>query len=65
MKIAIELNDKQYGVLGNLAQEYQLKPEQLANALISDILSQSKSDFKNALDYILEKNHELYKRLSK
>ena len=46
------------------AKELGLHPSKLIEAMVIDQLSSPKDDFLKAAKYVLEKNRELYKRLS-
>lgn len=62
--ISIELNDVQTEALRREATSLGLKPEDLARAVVSDLLNRSSADFEAAVARVLEKNAELYRRLS-
>lgn len=64
MHLQIDLNDDQGRRLTELAQEYGVAPERLAKSAIETMLAGGADDFRKAADEVLQKNHELYKRLS-
>jgi len=64
MSTSIELNDEQTKRLQALAEELGIAPQDLAHAAINDLLAQSASDFETAAKKVLNKNQELYRRLS-
>jgi antitoxin FitA len=64
MKIAFELPENESIHLTDTAHRLGIEPEELAKAALSDFLNQEKNDFLEAAQYVLDKNHELYRRLS-
>ena len=64
MSISLHLNDEQSRRLLELALELQVDPADLAKAAIQDLLSRPADDFDRPAQRVLEKNHELYRRLS-
>jgi len=60
----ISLSEKQAQQLREVADQYHVAPEELVRASIDDLLSRPQSDFQKALEYVLKKNQELYKRLA-
>jgi predicted transcriptional regulator len=65
MKIAIELNPTQAERLQNIAASLGVNTEELAQAAVADLVSTDAEDFQSAASRILNKNRELYQRLSK
>lgn len=64
MSVTIELNDEQSKQLEQRASELGVDVRDLARAAVNDLLSRPADDFERAAKYVLEKNRELYKRLS-
>lgn len=64
MSISIDLDDKQSARLKELAGELGIDPRELAVAAVNDLLAKPAHDFEEAAKLILEKNRELYRRLS-
>ena len=64
MKIAIELNRAQSEQLEAIAESLGVPAEQLAQAAVTDLIDASAADFDDAASRVLEKNRELYRRLS-
>lgn len=64
MKIAVELSDAEVELLTTTANRLGVCPEELARAALADLLGRSAEDFRNAAQYVLDKNQELYRRLS-
>jgi predicted transcriptional regulator len=64
MKLTIDLSPTQAERLRQEAERLGLAPEELARAAISDLLATPDEDFKRAVDLVLKKNEELYRRLA-
>lgn len=64
MQIAVELSAAQVEQLKERAKRLGLPPEELARAAVSDLLSVPDGDFSAAMDFVLSKNKELYRRLA-
>ncbi len=64
MSISLELNDEQSRRLEERARELGVDPRDLARAAVNDLLSRADDDFDRAAKLVLEKNRELYRRLS-
>jgi hypothetical protein len=64
MKLSIDLNDVQIGLLRQTAAKLGVPVEDLARAAVSDLLVAEDDEFAEAARRVLEKNKELYKRLS-
>ena len=64
MSISFQLDDEQARRLTEVARELNVDPAELAKAAINDLVSRPSSDFDRAARYVLDKNHELYRRLS-
>jgi hypothetical protein len=64
MKIAIELNSAQSEQLKAIAASLGVAAEQLAQAAVTDLIDAGAADFDAAASRVLEKNRELYRRLS-
>jgi predicted transcriptional regulator len=60
----ISLSEKQSQQLREIAKQYHIAPEELVRASIEDLLTRPQNDFQIALEYVLKKNAELYKRLA-
>ena len=65
MKIAIELNQTQAEQLERIAESLGVEAKELAQAAVADLVSADADDFQAAASRILDKNRELYQRLSK
>ena len=64
MKISIELSQEQARIFQSTAERLGLNPEELARAVLADMLGILQDDFQEAAEYVLNKNQELYRRLS-
>jgi predicted transcriptional regulator len=64
MSISLQLDDEQSQRLEERARELRVDPRELAKAAVNDLLSRPADDFDRAARYVLEKNRELYRRLS-
>ena len=64
MTISVELDDEQSRRLLEIARELHVEPTELAKAAINDLTSRTADDFERASKHVLEKNRELYRRLS-
>jgi hypothetical protein len=60
----ISLSEKQSQQLREIADKYHIAPEELVRASVEDLLTRPQNDFQKALEYVLKKNTELYKRLA-
>ena len=63
MKLSIDLSPAQADRLIEEAKRVGLTAEQLAHAAVVDLLDQPESEFQAAVDLVLKKNEELYRRL--
>jgi hypothetical protein len=64
MKISIELSQEQARIFQSTAERLGLSPEELARAGLADMLGIFQYDFHKAAEFVLNKNQELYRRLS-
>lgn len=64
MKIAIELNAAQSEQLRAIAASLGVPAEELAHAAVTDLIGAGAADFEATASRVIEKNRELYKRLS-
>jgi hypothetical protein len=64
MKLDIELSPAQTERLRQEAERLHVTPEDLARAALSDLLSEPDDTFKTAAERVLQKNADLYRRLS-
>ncbi len=64
MKLSIDLTPAQAERLRLEAEPLGLTPEDLARAVIVDLLASPGDDFNAAAERVLKKNEELYRRLA-
>jgi len=64
MSIALQLDEHQSQRLEERARELNVDPRELAKAAVNDLLSRPADDFERAAQFVLNKNRELYRRLS-
>ena len=64
MAIPLELSAAQEERLRSEAQRLGVSAEDLARLAVEDLLETPGEDFQRAADTVIEKNRELYKRLS-
>ncbi len=62
--ITITLPDEQVEKLKEMARQVGIAPEELLRANVGEWLTHARPDFAQAVDYVLEKNAELYRRLA-
>lgn len=64
MSISLNLSDEQSARLKELARELGVDPRELARAAVDDLLVCPADEFDRVANLVLEKNRELYRRLS-
>ena len=64
MTILLELDEVQSQRLQELALTLKVDTNELARAAINDLVSRPAEDFDRAVQYVLEKNRELHRRLA-
>ncbi len=62
--ITVPLADEELAELKKRASNYGVAPEALAHSAIQEMLKRSDQEFQRAMDYVLQKNKELYQRLA-
>lgn len=62
--ITIQLPDDIFQNLQQMAEQYEVSPQELVQASIKQLLAAPEQSFDQALDYVLHKNQELYQRLA-
>jgi branched-subunit amino acid aminotransferase/4-amino-4-deoxychorismate lyase len=62
--LIITLPDEHLQRLKEVANRLNITPEELARVGVEELLARPGENFQNALDYVLKKNEELYKRLA-
>jgi hypothetical protein len=64
MKLTVDLSPAQVERLRHEAERLGVAPEDLARALIAELLAAPADDFQAAAERVLRKNEELYRRLA-
>jgi antitoxin FitA len=62
--ITINLPDDRLVKLRGIAERYGVTVEDLARVGVEELLSRPEEAFQQAVDYVLRKNAELYRRLA-
>jgi predicted transcriptional regulator len=62
--ITITLTDERLQKLREIATRFQVAPEELVRVSVEELLTRPEEDFRRALDYVLNKNAELYRQLA-
>ena len=62
--ITITLPPDRLQKLEETAARFRITPEELVRASIEELLAQPEDTFQQAVDYVLKKNAELYRRLA-
>ena len=64
MQITVDLSDEQSQRLLERSRELSIQSEELVGVAVNDLLGEPDDRFRRIVDRVLEKNRELYKRLS-
>ena len=62
--VMINLPEDRYLQLKEMAVQFKMTPEELAAVSLDNFLKQPEDKFLEAMNYVLKKNEELYKRLA-
>ena len=62
--ITVTLPDDQLEMLEDIANRFQVAPEELVRASVEQLLAGPEIEFRRALEHVLNKNAELYRRLA-
>jgi predicted transcriptional regulator len=62
--ITVSLPEDRLKQLEEIARRYQIAPEDLVRVSIEEFLARPDEAFERALEHVLSKNAELYRRLS-
>jgi hypothetical protein len=62
--ITVTLSEDRLQKLNELAKQFRVAPEELLRVSVEELIARPQADFQKALEYVLEKNKELYKRLA-
>jgi predicted transcriptional regulator len=64
MSLTVDLPNDTMLKLKELAARYNITPEELVRASVEELLASPEETFLEAVDYVLTKNKELYRRLA-
>jgi hypothetical protein len=62
--ITVALPEERLAKLNELARQLGIVPEDLVRVSIEELLARPEADFEQAVDHVLKKNAELYRRLA-
>lgn len=62
--LTISLPDDRLQKLKEIAMRLNIAPEELVRISIEELLTRPEEEFQRVLDYVLNKNAELYRRLA-
>jgi len=62
--LTVDISDDRLAKLREVAKGLLVTPEELVVASIEDLLARPEDDFEQAVEYVLKKNTELYRRLA-
>lgn len=62
--LMIDLTEDRMRQLEEIARRFQIAPEELVRASIEELLASPDEDFQRVVDFVLNKNAELYRRLA-
>ena len=62
--ITVTLSEDRLQKLNELAKQFRVAPEELLRVSVEELIARPQADFQKALEFVLEKNKVLYKRLA-
>ncbi|MBF0508082.1 MAG: DNA-binding protein [Deltaproteobacteria bacterium] len=62
--MTISIPDERWQLLQEMSEQLSITPEELVSISIENLLKQPEDIFRQAVDYVLNKNTELYNRLA-
>jgi hypothetical protein len=62
--LIISLPEDRLRKLEDIARQFGIAPEELVRASIEELLARPDDDFRRALDFVIDKNAELYRQLA-
>lgn len=62
--ITVEIDDSKAKLLWEKAEKFGILPDQFVTASIEDLIGQPEAEFEEAMQKVISKNKELYKRLA-
>ena len=63
--MTVTLSEDRLQKLQDLAAQFRITPEELLRVSVEELIARPQADFQKAIDYVLKKNKELYKRLAR
>jgi hypothetical protein len=62
--LTINIPEDRWARLKAISDQFGISPEELIRISVDDLLTRPQEDCKQAIDYVVKKNEELYRRLS-
>jgi len=62
--ITVTVSEDRLQKLQDLAKQFNIPTEELLRVSLEELVARPQEDFQKALEYVLEKNKELYQRLA-
>jgi len=62
--VTVRLSEDRLQKLQNLAKQFNIPVEELLRVSLEELVARPQEDFQKALEYVLEKNKDLYKILA-
>lgn len=62
--VTITLSEEKLAQLKEKAKRYEVAPEELLRVSLEELLTRPAEDFQQAMEHVLTKNAELYRRLA-
>ena len=62
--ITVTLSEERLQKLTELAKRFNISTEELLRVSFEELVMRPQDDFQKALEYVMEKNKKLYKRLA-
>ncbi len=63
-RITVEIDDSKAVLLREKSEKFGILPDQFVTASIEELIGQPEPEFENAMQKVISKNKELYKRLA-
>jgi len=63
--LTVALSEEKWAQLKEKAERYRVAPEELLRVSLEELLARPDEAFQQAMEYVLIKNAELYRRLAK
>ncbi|MCP3682345.1 MAG: DNA-binding protein [bacterium] len=62
--LTTNISEERWARLKEISDQFGISPEELVRISVDDLLTRPQEDCKQAIDYVVNKNEELYRRLS-